>query len=76
MTNSQLFKQAHQLAKAIILKGDCYRTTFGACLKLIKSKLSKKDSKVSVDCKHLFVTTTLFFITQIIGLSFFITSVA
>ena len=76
MNKSQLFKQAHKLAKAIILKGDCYRTTFGACLKLIKSKLIKKDSKVAIDCKHLFVTTTLFFITQIVGLSFFVMTAA
>lgn len=41
MNNSQLFKQAHKLAKAIILKGDCYRTTFGACLKLVKNGNSK-----------------------------------
>ena len=38
MTNSQLFKQAHNLVKAIIQKGDCYRVTFGACLKFLKEK--------------------------------------
>ena len=37
MTISQLFKQAHAMTKQVILKGDCYRTTFGACLKLLKS---------------------------------------
>lgn len=41
MNNSQLFKQAHKLAKAVILKDDCYRTTFGACLKFIKNSNSK-----------------------------------
>ena len=38
MTNSQLFKQAHKLAKQVIQKGDDYRVTFGACLKLLKEK--------------------------------------
>ena len=37
MTNSQLFKQAHKLVKQVIQKGDCYRVTFGACLKLLLS---------------------------------------
>ena len=38
MTNSQLFTKAHKLVKQVIQKGDCYRTTFGACLKLLKEK--------------------------------------
>ena len=41
MNNSTAFKLAHKLAKAVILKGDCYRTTFSACLKFIKSENSK-----------------------------------
>ena len=38
MTNSQLFTEAHKLVKQVIQKGDCYRITFGACLKLLKEK--------------------------------------
>ena len=37
MNKSQLFKQAHKLAKKIIQAGDNYRVTFGACLKMIAS---------------------------------------
>ena len=38
MTNSQLFKQAHAMTKQVNQIGDCYRVTFGACLKLLKEK--------------------------------------
>lgn len=38
MTNSQLFSQAHAMTKQIIKQGDCYKTTFGLCLKAIKQK--------------------------------------
>ena len=38
MTNSQLFTEAHKLVKQVIQKGDDYRVTFGACLKLLKEK--------------------------------------
>ena len=34
---SELFKKAHAMAKQVIQKGDCYRATFGACLKLLLS---------------------------------------
>ena len=37
MSKSQLFKQAHKLAKKVIKAGDNYRVTFGACLKMIAS---------------------------------------
>ena len=37
MNKSQLFKQAHKLAKKVIKAGDNYRVTFGACLKMIAS---------------------------------------
>ena len=57
MTNSQLFKQAHKLAKAIILKGDCYRTTFGACIKFIKAK--QIITKVKVTAPSDFIMNTL-----------------
>ena len=37
-SNSLLFKQAHAMAKQVNQIGDCYRITFGACLKLLKEK--------------------------------------
>lgn len=42
ISNAQLFKQAHAMTKATIQDGDCYRTTFGACLKAIKASQSVK----------------------------------
>lgn len=38
MDKSLLFKQAHQLTKKVIKKGDNYQVTFGLCLKEIKAK--------------------------------------
>lgn len=35
MNKSQIFKQAHQLAKSVHVAGDCYRVTFSAALKII-----------------------------------------
>ena len=35
MTNSQIFKAAHKLAKSVHVEGDCYRVTFGAALKIV-----------------------------------------
>ena len=49
MNNSILFIEAHKLAKQVIKSGDDYRVTFGACLKLIKSKLSKVGIKLSMN---------------------------
>ena len=37
-SNSVLFKMAHAMAKQVNQIGDCYRITFGACLKLLKEK--------------------------------------
>lgn len=48
MNNSQLFKQAHKLTRLTIQKGYCYRTTFGACLKLIKSTI-KDDKYIAIN---------------------------
>ena len=45
MTISQLFKQAHAMARQVMQKGDCYRVTFGACLKILWSvKNSRKGA--------------------------------
>ena len=35
MTNSQIFKAAHKLAKSVIKSDDNYRVTFGAAIKAI-----------------------------------------
>ena len=42
ISNAALFKQAHAMTRATIQTGDCYRTTFGACLKTIKDSQSVK----------------------------------
>lgn len=45
ITQSECFKIAHAVAKAIITAGDSYAATFGACLKLVREihvVLSKK----------------------------------
>lgn len=42
MANSQLFKDAHAMTKQVIQTGDCYRITFGACLKLLKAVQGSK----------------------------------
>ena len=49
--NSQLFKKAHAMAKQVNQIGDCYRITFGACLKLLKEK---SDVVIKVVAKVLF----------------------
>ena len=41
ISNAVLFKQAHAMTRATIQAGDCYRTTFGACLKTIKDELKQ-----------------------------------
>ena len=38
--NAKIFKQAHELTKSIIQKGDNYRATFALCLKLVMSKIT------------------------------------
>lgn len=41
MNKSQIFKQAHALAKSVHVAGDCYRVTFSAALKIV-SKMAKR----------------------------------
>ena len=48
MTNSKLFKQAHAMTKQVIQKGDCYRATFGACLKLLLSVEGSRKGATNV----------------------------
>ena len=45
MNKSQIFTQAHKLAKSVHVAGDCYRVTFGAALKIVisESKLADKE---------------------------------
>ena len=45
ISNAALFKQAHAMCRATIQDGDCYRTTFGACLKAIKQDNTKQAGK-------------------------------
>lgn len=45
ISNATLFKQAHAMARATAQDGDCYRTTFGACLKAIKQDNTKQADK-------------------------------
>ena len=37
ISKSDIFKMAHEMAKNTVKAGDCYKTTFGACLKLLTS---------------------------------------
>lgn len=41
MNKSQIFKAAHQLTKATIQAGDCYRVNFSAALKIIISQFKE-----------------------------------
>ena len=45
MNKSQIFTQAHKLAKSVHVAGDCYRVTFGAALKIViaESKAPKNE---------------------------------
>ena len=38
--NAKIFKQAHELTKSVIQKGDSYRATFALCLKAIMRKIT------------------------------------
>lgn len=48
MTNSQLFKAAHAMAKQVHVKGESYQVTFGACLKAIKAELVQAEAVKAV----------------------------
>ena len=63
MTNSQLFTQAHAMTKQTIRQGDCYKTTFGLCLKAIKEKQASKQV-VSNNVMILFVIAFVAFINK------------
>ena len=65
MTISQLFRQAHVMTKQIIKQGDCYRTTFGLCLKAIKSQQASQQV-VSNNVVILFVIAFIMFINKTI----------
>lgn len=47
MNNSQLFKQAHQMTKAIIKACDSYQATFGLCYKAVMAQ-AKAEKAASV----------------------------
>lgn len=48
MNNSQLFKQAHQMTKAVIKAGDSYQATFGLCYKAVMAQEKAEQAKHSV----------------------------
>lgn len=48
MNNSQAFKKAHAMTKAIIANGDSYSVTFGACLKLVKAEAFEQAKAVDI----------------------------
>lgn len=46
MTNSQIFKQAHALAKSVIKTGDNYQATFALCLKAVYAQSKSQAARV------------------------------
>lgn len=46
MTNSQIFKQAHALAKSVIKTGDNYQATFALCLKAVYAQSKSQFARV------------------------------
>lgn len=46
MTNSQIFKQAHALAKATVKAGDNYQATFALCLKTVYAQSKSQVARV------------------------------
>ena len=63
MNNATLFKQAHVMTKQIIKQGDCYRTTFGLCLKAIKAKQASQQV-ANNNIVMLFVIAFIMFINK------------
>lgn len=51
MNKSQIFTQAHKLAKSVHVAGDCYRVTFGAALKIViaESKSPKTIEELAIE---------------------------
>lgn len=48
MNKSQIFTQAHKLAKSVHVAGDCYRVTFGAALKIVIAESKAPKASVQV----------------------------
>lgn len=46
MTNSDIFRNAHAMARATVREGDDYQVTFAACLKVVRAPKAKKTVKV------------------------------
>ena len=53
MNKSQIFTQAHKLAKSVHVAGDCYRVTFGAALKIVIAE--SKAPKAPKSAKQFFL---------------------
>ena len=53
MNKSELFKAAHKITKSALRKGDNYRVTFGAAIKLIKELSTKTlaEKLLALGCK-------------------------
>lgn len=53
MNKSELFKAAHKIAKSTLRKGDNYRVTFGAAIKMIKTLANKSlaEKLLALGCK-------------------------
>lgn len=66
--NAILFKQAHIMTKQIIKQGDCYRTTFGLCLKAIKQKNEQKNKQVKKD-NIVFSSISLFLFLSVLAVA-------
>lgn len=64
MNNSTLFKQAHAMTKQVIKQGDCYKTTFGLCLKAIKEKQTSQQL-VNNNIVMLFAIAFVMFIDKV-----------
>lgn len=64
MNNSTLFKQAHAMTKQVIKQGDCYKTTFGLCLKAIKAKQVEQQT-VKNNVVMLFAIVFVMFINKV-----------
>ena len=48
MNKSQIFTQAHKLAKSVHVSGDCYRVTFSAALKIVIAESKAPKASVQV----------------------------
>lgn len=48
MTNSEIFRKAHAMARATVREGDNYQVTFSACLKIVRAPKAKQTVKIDL----------------------------